>query len=473
MTIVCRSCGLSKHRSYFSAHQRKGTKKCHSCVTSPEDKIRKLVKWLRENNCQIHGLRTGPVPDCEYRGVLATKLLRPKTEILTVPKKCIISSRMALHSSILKRLGPAVQDLYSPHSPIALFLLSQWLQPDSFWTPYLESLPHDVSEMPVFFEEKWRRALEKSICGPMLKQRLFEMKHDWEIISSSIPEVKRNFNFFDFKWARTMAITRVFGGHLDFDVKSQQGIGEKAHLMVPMADLLNHRTKPQTHWIYNPVMEKFQITTTKYIKKGQEICDSYGEKCNSRYFVNYGFLLPNNENHNETAIFIPVEKLLSKRVENNQDNQDVANFKRQLIGPRKCYDDGHCGYRRLVHHKLETEVTKNCSHRFQFTTGECSQNALYFQNCMTILRIVFATMEDLKSDAFRMFNQKEMTCPVLSQRNEQQVVATLKLILSQRAHELSLWTDCMRKETSDIGKNIYQMYGDELETVRWYLKTMR
>jgi len=84
-------------------------------------------------------------------------------------------------------------------------------------------------------------------------------------------------------------ITRIFGLVID---------GVKTDGLVPMADMLNHRRPRETKWTYDQNKRGFVISALQHIKQDAEIFDSYGRKCNSRFFVNYGFSLevnPDNE----------------------------------------------------------------------------------------------------------------------------------------------------------------------------------
>lgn len=65
--------------------------------------------------------------------------------------------------------------------------------------------------------------------------------------------------------------------------------------------MLNHRRPKQTNWYYSDVKRGFIIEASEDIEKGDAIYDSYGRKCNSRFFLNYGFIVENND-ANEVAI---------------------------------------------------------------------------------------------------------------------------------------------------------------------------
>ena len=79
--------------------------------------------------------------------------------------------------------------------------------------------------------------------------------------------------------------------------------GVKTEGLVPFADFLNHKRPRETKWTFDEYHDAFTIVSTGCIKMGDTVSDSYGRKCNSRFFVNYGFSLENNED-NEAVISI-------------------------------------------------------------------------------------------------------------------------------------------------------------------------
>ena len=58
--------------------------------------------------------------------------------------------------------------------------------------------------------------------------------------------------------------------------------------------MLNHKLPKQTSWNYIDSEEGFVIEAIEDLPKGVEVFDSYGKKCNSRYLLNYGFVIENN-----------------------------------------------------------------------------------------------------------------------------------------------------------------------------------
>lgn len=76
--------------------------------------------------------------------------------------------------------------------------------------------------------------------------------------------------------------------------------------MVPMADMLNHKTPMETRWQYSDEKKGFVIDATADIPRGGQVYDSYGEKCNNQFFLNYGFVcVPNEHNKVKMRLIIP------------------------------------------------------------------------------------------------------------------------------------------------------------------------
>lgn len=83
-----------------------------------------------------------------------------------------------------------------------------------------------------------------------------------------------------------MVSSRIFGIQVE---------GVKTDGFVAYADMLNHKRPRQTTWTYTDDMAGFIIEATEDIKRGEQVYDSYGRKCNSRFLLNYGFINLNND----------------------------------------------------------------------------------------------------------------------------------------------------------------------------------
>jgi len=70
--------------------------------------------------------------------------------------------------------------------------------------------------------------------------------------------------------------------------------GIRTSALVPHADMLNHHRPRETKWTFDSERDAFTITTLQTISGGAEVFDSYGQKCNHRFLLNYGFAIENN-----------------------------------------------------------------------------------------------------------------------------------------------------------------------------------
>ena len=126
---------------------------------------------------------------------------------------------------------------------MALYLIEQMKNPDSFWKPYVDILPTDFSTYPWKYNEE-----EVEMC---IGSNLFTLKEDKEKIFlewydrafEEFPEFRIHSKP-DFFNARLLRDSRVF---------SLKGKDRNQPSFVPYADMLNHKKpeKANTKWEWN------------------------------------------------------------------------------------------------------------------------------------------------------------------------------------------------------------------------------
>jgi histone-lysine N-methyltransferase SETD3 len=233
----------------------------------------------------------------------------------------------------------------------------------------MDTLPQHYRNMPIFFDESELHELKGSLSLQMLQDRKVSLKMEYDNICEYVPEFKR-FHHLDFFWARLAVITRIFG----FEIGKLKTDG-----LVAMADMLNHKRPNESSWTFDNTKGDsgcFTITTTKRLLKGAQVFDSYGRKCNSRYFVNYGFSLDFNED-NQTALFFKMPAVA-------EDASEEENFA----------------------HRLKTAMVGPNQRRFQIPFEHKEKVT---KKCASYLRIVYATQEDLLTIQKEKKESKEAT----------------------------------------------------------------
>lgn len=80
---------------------------------------------------------------------------------------------------------------------------------------------------------------------------------------------------------------------VDDDEEEEEEENEGLIMMVPMADMLNHKTgHNNARLFYEP--DRLQMKAIKPIKKGEQLYNTYGDMCNADLLRKYGFTDENN-----------------------------------------------------------------------------------------------------------------------------------------------------------------------------------
>ena len=221
----------------------------------------------------------------DYRGVVAKNKIFKNEVIMAIPKQCLITLELVLNTSYGKAISEFMYaELNSPkHCLLTSFLLFEENNP--LFKYYFNLLPNDFSNFPIFYSEKELNYLKGSPFFNLIMNKKIDMLMDYNKLCEKIENFK-NFSFDKFCKARLIVSSRIFGISINKN---------KTDALVPFADLLNHRRKRQTQWFYDDRKNAFIVQAIEDINVGQEIFDSYGKKTNSRFLLNYGFALDNND----------------------------------------------------------------------------------------------------------------------------------------------------------------------------------
>ena len=362
--MLCKCCKSNKNKSFFSKYQLKKNKddrKCIDCckkITSTftleqqKDLFLKLTSWLKENGSEFPNLEIKHYNE-NFRGITMNKNVYKGNTILNVPHKCIMTTLKAQNSIVGKELQKSKWKPQSNHTWLALFLLQEKMDSNSFWKPYIDIIPPTYGDFPQFYNSNELDQLKGSFILDMIKSRNLNLENEFNNIVKAIPEFCKKITLRDYIWARIAVVSRVFQIYL--------GENNKTEGLVPMADMLNHEKKPGTKWSFVPNKDAFIIISDSFLFKNKEVFDTYGAKCNSRYLVNYGFTLKNNQENNQAAFFINPVKILD-------DNKCVLKeTKLRMLGNNSTsIDDSYSEYKFLINHKKETLVSVDKCYRFQF-----------------------------------------------------------------------------------------------------------
>lgn len=222
----------------------------------------------------------------DYRGVHASTHIFNNETILYVPKSHIMTLEMARSTPIGLKMVNANLNLISPkHCYLSTLVLQERRVSGSFWEPYLDILPKSLSTFPIFYNADEKAWLKGSPFLKQIEEKIEDIKDDYRTLVEVAPEYEE-FSLQEFSEVRVTVSSRIFGMEID---------GVKTDGFVPLADMLNHRRPRQTSWSYAQPRGGFIIESNEDIGRGGEVMDSYGKKCNSRFLLNYGFIVIGND----------------------------------------------------------------------------------------------------------------------------------------------------------------------------------
>ena len=103
------------------------------------------------------------------------------------------------------------QRLISPkHSFLATYIMQERRKPDTPWDPYIDILPKQYSNFPIFFTEEEKKWLDGSAFKDQISEKIEDIKTDYDLICKEVPEYVQ-FPIREYSEIRMMVSSRIFG----------------------------------------------------------------------------------------------------------------------------------------------------------------------------------------------------------------------------------------------------------------------
>ncbi|MET0401640.1 MAG: SET domain-containing histone-lysine N-methyltransferase [Cystobacter sp.] len=261
--------------------------------SSSNQKLSNLLRWLEQGGGHFPKVRLIRHEDGE-RSAIAQAAIAPGEVVMKIPSTHLFTVEQARESEIgqalREKLDPDNLDLY-----LASFLLQEREREDSFWKPYIDSLPESYPHLPLFFDEAEHAQLKGSLVLSLVTFQAQSLQKDYQRLCERIPGYDR-FSPRDFVWARLSVSSR------QFNVKKGGLLGET---LVPLADMLQHRRQSDVLWETSEDGKFFVVTANVAVAAGDEIHVNYGNKSNDVMLLHFGFLLEDNE-HDEAFVGLEI-----------------------------------------------------------------------------------------------------------------------------------------------------------------------
>ena len=178
------------------------------------------------------------------------------------------------------------------------------------------------------------------LCWPVELQQLLppgakaflhkqELKYNKDLanVHSAFPEIKRS----DFLYAWCLVNSRTFY----HTTPKTESLPKEDHMVLqPVADLFNH--SPHNYCSVTYDAHEFTFTTTAACNAGDELFIQYGSHSNDFLLVEYGFVLPEGNTHDEICLDEYMCDLFSKR--QRQELEDAGFWKKYMLDTETaCY----------------------------------------------------------------------------------------------------------------------------------------
>eukprot|EP00543_Licmophora_paradoxa_P005589 CAMPEP_0202444688 /NCGR_PEP_ID=MMETSP1360-20130828/3655_1 /ASSEMBLY_ACC=CAM_ASM_000848 /TAXON_ID=515479 /ORGANISM="Licmophora paradoxa, Strain CCMP2313" /LENGTH=398 /DNA_ID=CAMNT_0049060717 /DNA_START=381 /DNA_END=1577 /DNA_ORIENTATION=+ len=310
--------------------------------------------------------------------------------------------------------------------------------------------------MPVFWSQEELAQLEGSYLLSQIADRNEAIAEDYHSICQVAPELYDLCSLEEFKWARMCVCSRNFGLQID---------GHRTSALVPHADMLNHFRPRETKWTFDEEKQAFTITTLQSIPAGAQVYDSYGQKCNHRFLLNYGFAVEDNREldgfcPNEVPIELSVsldDPCFQKKVEFWTRGENASFAAAVAAVTTSQSQQAVINAVEVAVHQQETDiapvkrvrvcVSNNENTRLLFSllrTLVCTEDELSALSTDMVSRSLFGL--DTKSSQPLYRSCRDIRHPV-SLRNER---ATMRLLLDTVSIALSRYPTTLSKDTSDL-----------------------
>ncbi|PIO31799.1 N-lysine methyltransferase setd6 [Aquarana catesbeiana] len=289
---------VSAHNDPVSTH--------HDPVPAPEDLLSSFQAW-----CGEFGIHLNPKVSIGMEGTVAQYGMMARQDIpagevvFTIPRSALLSQNTTRIREVLEEEQQSL-DSASGWVPLILSLMYEATDAGSPWAPYFGLWPRLVPpDLPMFWSEKERSELLEGTGVPdAVSKDLDNIEQEYKTIV--LPFILRHPELFNPQthtldlYMRLVAFVMAYSFQEPIE-DEEEDCGKEVlpPMMVPVADLLNHVARHNTHLEF--AADCLRMVTTQSVPAGHELFNTYGQMGNWQLLHMYGFSEPHPDNINDTA----------------------------------------------------------------------------------------------------------------------------------------------------------------------------
>lgn len=269
-----------------------------------------LTAWMK-----THGWR----PTCRLapacfadtgRGLMASKNISAGQPLAVVPGRLVVT----VDSVASSPFGAHFTGTYKTQQVLATYLMFERHKgPQSFWHNYIVSLPTSLSNAAYCHANHLPSDLSEKVVDHQntilttFDQIMSEMS---TIVCTHCSDTFGNiFTYEVYKWAWSIVNSRAVYISPDCSTNNTIKLSDINNLaLAPYIDMFNHCPTACVQATVNHVNGTYTIITQTSFNKHSEVFINYGPHSNTKLFLEYGFIVPNNP---QDAIHLSAKEIIS------------------------------------------------------------------------------------------------------------------------------------------------------------------
>lgn len=260
-----------------------------------------LLSFAKEKGIEADKLQIAhfPCSSCEggtRRGMAARTAIKKGEQLVSAPWKAVISAELSITSEVLSALEVFEGTKLSSAERLAIFLMYHRFRADSELRPYICSLPHNYSSVPLFWDDKQLIAVGQGHLSELGVRTTGAKLYVVQQYNRLLPLLfQRAPELFDpevhtlpaFLWALQTVKSRNWYVNRQREPKIE-------YAMLPLGDMINHRQNEPGGGRTSSDGARFELHSGSDYAAGDEVFISYGNHCNMHLLMTYGFQVEGN-----------------------------------------------------------------------------------------------------------------------------------------------------------------------------------
>jgi len=249
--------------------------------------LKGLVDWLETHGAILDGIEPADYGTKAGFGLCATKDLKKGDCVISIPRRCFMSTETARDSTIstLMEKDPMLKSM--PNVALALHLLIEKNSPASFWEPYINVLPNCYSTVLYFSPGDFDQLKGSPAYEDALRQfKYVARQYAYFYRKFQATMLRDYFTFEDYRWAVSTVMTR------QNQVPCKSDVNKTTNTLIPFWDLANHECHPDSEIStdFDEVKDGTICMANRDFVKGEQFTIYYGKRSNADLLVHNGFV---------------------------------------------------------------------------------------------------------------------------------------------------------------------------------------